>query len=58
MDAIAQVALMSKANQVFGGSRTFLSFPFPGPIAYKPDDLNFANAFSDPEIFRTLEDLH
>ena len=34
MDAMAQLALMSKANQVFGGSGIFLSFPATIPIAF------------------------
>lgn len=57
MDTIAQVALMSKANQVFSSPGNFLSFPILTPFAWKPDDLNFANAFADPEVFRTLLDL-
>jgi hypothetical protein len=57
MDAMAQLALMSKANQVFGGSGIFLSFPATIPIAFKPEELNAANAFSDPNVLHKMADF-
>jgi hypothetical protein len=60
MDAMAQLALMSKANQVFGDPKNpevFLSFPFTYPIAYKPEDLDFAKALLNPTVGHTLADL-
>jgi hypothetical protein len=60
MDAIAQLALMSKADQVFGDPNNpeiFLSFPFTYPIAYKPEDLDFAHALLNPTLGHTLADL-
>ena len=57
MDAMAQLALMSKANQVFGGSGIFLSFPAMTPIAFKPEELNAANAFSDPNVLHKMADF-
>src|SRR5512133_560828 len=50
MDAIAWLALMSKANEVFGGPGIFLSFPATTPFSYKPEDLNFTDALSNPEV--------
>jgi len=57
MDAMAQLALMSKANQVFGGSGIFLSFPATTPIAFKPEELNPANAFSDSNVLHKMADF-
>ena len=41
MDALAQLALMSKAKLVFENPDTFLSFPALSPVSYKADDLKF-----------------
>ncbi len=46
MDALAQLALMTKAKLVFETSGTFLSFPALSPRTYAPDEL----AFADPRI--------
>ena len=57
MDAIAWLALMSKANDVFGGPDVFLSFPALTPISYTPANLNVSAALSDPQVGHTLADL-
>lgn len=41
MDALAQLALMTKAKLVFEKPGNFLSFPVLSPISYKASDLNF-----------------
>ena len=43
MDALAQLALMTKANLLFETSDTFLSFPALTPISYSSDEMNFTN---------------
>jgi hypothetical protein len=43
MDALAQLALMTKANLLFETSDTFLSFPALSPIGYSSDEMNFTN---------------
>ncbi|MBD1874998.1 hypothetical protein H6F75_16035 [Nodosilinea sp. FACHB-131] len=45
MDAIAQLALTQKAQSVFGGDNTFLSFPLT-PLQYTQDDLSFVQNFN------------
>jgi hypothetical protein len=57
MDAIAWLALMSKANEVFGAPDVFLSFPAMTPISYKPENLNVSAAFSNPQVGHTFADL-
>jgi hypothetical protein len=42
MDAIAQLALMTKAKLVFESPGTFLSFPALSPLVYSVDQLTFA----------------
>jgi hypothetical protein len=42
MDALAQLALMTKAKLIFETEGTFLSFPALSPLSYTPDQLNFA----------------
>jgi hypothetical protein len=44
MDALAQLALMTKAKLMFESPDTFLSFPALVPIGYPPEQMNFANA--------------
>jgi hypothetical protein len=46
MDAIAQLALMTKAKLVFEEPGTFLSFPATMPLNYSAEQLNFAQATS------------
>lgn len=41
MDALAQLALMTKAKLVFEKPGNFLSFPVLSPISYKASDLQF-----------------
>jgi len=41
MDALAQLALMTKAKLVFESPGSFLSFPALSPISYSADQLNF-----------------
>jgi len=50
MDAIAQLALMTKAKLVFENSDTFLSFPALTPISYSPDQMKFANPTSSQQM--------
>ncbi len=57
MDAMAQLALMSKANEVFGGPDVFLSFPALTPISYAPENLNVSAALSNQQIGHALADL-
>lgn len=57
MDAIAWLALMSKANEVFGGPGIFLSFPATTSFSYTPEDLNFSEALSNPQVGHILADL-
>src|ERR1700757_5251870 len=57
MDAIAWLALMSKANEVFGAPDVFLSFPAMTPISYKPENLNVSAALSNPQVGHTFADL-
>lgn len=45
MDAIAQLALTQKAQHVFGGDNTFLSFPLT-PLQYTQADLSFVQNFN------------
>src|SRR5438876_1313750 len=40
MDALAHLALMTKAKLVFGNPGTFLSFPVLSPVPYQASDLN------------------
>jgi hypothetical protein len=44
MDALAQLALMSKAKLVFENAGTFLSFPVLESFTYNANDLNFDSA--------------
>ena len=44
MDALAQLALMTKAKLMFESPDTFLSFPALMPISYAPDQMKFADA--------------
>lgn len=50
MDALAQLALMTKAKLVFESADTFLSFPALTPISYTPEQLKFAEAASSAEM--------
>lgn len=50
MDALAQLALMTKAKLVFETADTFLSFPALSPLSYTPDQLNFGAAASGPGL--------
>jgi hypothetical protein len=57
MDATTWLALASKSNEVFGGPGIFLSFPATTPFSYKPEDLNFVDALSNPQVGHILADL-
>jgi hypothetical protein len=52
MDSLAHLALMTKAQLVFGAPDTFLSFPVLSPLSYPPDQLSFAsgNALSAQQL--------
>ncbi|MBD0334919.1 MAG: hypothetical protein ICV62_05485 [Cyanobacteria bacterium Co-bin13] len=49
MDAIAQLALMHKAQKVFGNDTTFLSFPVT-PLQYTQAELSFVQDFNVPRL--------
>jgi hypothetical protein len=57
MDAAAQLALMTKAKAVFETPGSFLSFPALSPLTFKPAQLNFSTALSDPAVGAALEDF-
>ena len=50
MDALAQLALMTKAKLLFETPTTFLSFPALTPISYAPENLNFAAASTSAQM--------
>lgn len=50
MDALAQLALMTKAKLVFESPDTFLSFPALIPKSYTPDQMKFSQAASTQEL--------
>jgi len=50
MDALAQLALMTKAKLLFESSDTFLSFPASTPISYPSDQMDFANPATIPQM--------
>lgn len=50
MDALAELALMTKAKLVFETADTFLSFPALSPISYQPNELNFSQVTSNQEL--------
>ena len=50
MDALAQLALMTKAKLLFETPDSFLSFPALTPISYAPADLNFAAASTPSQM--------
>ena len=47
MDALAQLALMTKAKLVFETDNTYLSFPALMPLSYPPDKLKFGASLPD-----------
>ncbi|MBD2258597.1 hypothetical protein [Pseudanabaena sp. FACHB-2040] len=49
MDAIAQLALMHKAQKVFGSDSTFLSFPVT-PLQYTQAELSFVQDLNVPRL--------
>ena len=53
MDALAQLALMTKAKLVFESPGSFLSFPALSPISYSADELKFG-AFTAVETAERL----
>jgi len=53
MDALAQLALMTKAKLVFESPGSFLSFPALSPISYSADELKFG-AFTAVEAAERL----
>ena len=53
MDALAQLALMTKAKMVFESPGSFLSFPALSPISYGADQLKFG-AFTAVESSERL----
>jgi hypothetical protein len=50
MDALAQLALMTKAKLLFETSDTFLSFPALTPIPYSSDEMNFTNPATPQQL--------
>lgn len=50
MDALAQLALMTKAKLLFETADTFLSFPAFTPISYTSDQMNFTNPTSNQQM--------
>src|SRR5882672_6342245 len=57
MDALAQLALMSKAKLVFESPGTFLSFPALSPVSYKANDLKFDPANMTPARLLALSEF-
>ncbi len=55
MDALAQLALMTKAKLVFESPDTFLSFPALMPISYSPDEMKFQDATSARQMKTFLD---
>lgn len=55
MDALAQLALMTKATMVFGTPGTFLSFPALTPISYTPDQMKFLDATTSAQMHAFAE---
>lgn len=51
MDAVAQLALMTKAKIVFESADTFLSFPALLPLSYAPDQLKFLPVAQNLTVF-------
>jgi hypothetical protein len=56
MDAVAQLALMTKAKLVFESEDTFLSFPARSPLSYSAKNLQFAKA-ATPETLITYSEF-
>src|SRR5579859_7235092 len=54
MDALAQLALMTKAKLVFENPGTFLSFPALTPINYSPDQMKFSQAMSNNDVLHAF----
>lgn len=50
MDALAQLALMTKAKLLFETSDTFLSFPAFTPISYTSDEMNFTDPATPQQL--------
>ena len=57
MDALAQLAIMTKAKLVFENPDTFLSFPALSPLGYTPDQLTFLPAPHDMVVFSDFSEL-
>ena len=57
MDAIAQLALMTKAKLIFEKDDTFLSFPVTMPLSYTPDQLRFVPMVQDMPHFLEFSEL-
>lgn len=57
MDALAQLALMTKAKLVFESSDTFLSFPALSPVSYAPDRWAFLPTVHDMSVFSEFSQL-
>src|ERR1700733_11373501 len=55
MDALAQLALMTKAKLVFETSDTFLSFPALTNISYSSDEMNFTNPTTPQQLHAFAE---
>ncbi|HEX4962019.1 MAG TPA: hypothetical protein VF173_14370 [Thermoanaerobaculia bacterium] len=53
MDALAWLALMTKAKLVFESPDTFMSFPALSPVSYTADQLTFG-AFDSPAVAERL----
>jgi hypothetical protein len=57
MDSIAQLALITKAKNVFGSESTFLSFPVT-PLAYKEEDFEFFSQDTKDDLLKSKANLH
>ncbi|HEX8918554.1 MAG TPA: hypothetical protein VF898_08625 [Chloroflexota bacterium] len=55
MDALAQLALMTKAKLVFETPDTFLSFPALSPLSYLPDELDFTKVTTTQQMLKWSE---
>jgi hypothetical protein len=58
MDALAQLAVMTKAKAVFESDDTFLSFPALTPLSYPADSLSFAaSSAPSPQQLRMMSEF-
>ncbi len=57
MDALAQLALMTKAKLVFERPDTFLSFPVLSPLSYAPEQLTFLPTAHSMSVLSEFSEL-